>query len=392
MKRVRTLEPSTSTTMRVRLFTLILVLGIHEIVTAQTTAPAPINPFDELAKQTSEVPEPKPASASLPPELAGVVEKFQQAAKEFESKKKDIAMTALGRYSSAAQSELSAAQFYITCQQMVQARLPDLNGATKKDEKEKQDRAKQMADRIEDAPGRAAVFQLQLQYLVFTMEAPQMKDRGAMISRLKDFAGKAVNLIGTYAGVPTDETKEKERSSSGNRSRREAEKVKDEREMERARRDLVQQAKTGVMSSIFAQAYNLQSYFEPLENWPDSPLNLEQIFKSFVFPYRQQNKPELLASDWDEYIAHLTHLERCSQDERGYSRWLVGTYKSLLWSKWRDLMKHGVNRAMAADELVKLIKENPTNEAVSGWVEDLSSLTQELIHPPEAPPAEPKPN
>ena len=378
--------------MRARVITFIVVLGLTGLVTAQTAAPAPpINPFDELAKPNAESPEPKPAAPSLPPELAGVVEKFQQAAKDFESKKKEIATTALGRYSSAAQSELSAAQFYITCQQMVQARLPDLNGVTKKDEKEKQDRAKQMADRIEEAPGRAAVLQLQLQYLVFTMEAPQMKDRGAVVSRLKDFAGKAVNLIATYAGVPTDETKEKERSSSGNRSRREAEKIKDEREMERARRDLVQQAKTGVMGSIFAQAFNLQNYFEPMDNWPESPLNLEQIFKNFVFPYRQQNKPELMASEWDEYIAHVTHLERCSQDERGYSRWLVGHYKSLQWSKWRDLMKNGVSRAMAADELVKLIKENPTNEAVSSWVEDLSSLTEELVNSPVAPPAEPKP-
>jgi hypothetical protein len=168
--------------------------------------------------------------------------------------------------------------------------------------------------------------------------------------------------------------------------------MRDEREHERARRDLVQQAKTGVMGSVFAQAYNLSNYFEPMENWPDSPLNLEQIFKGFVFPYRQENKPELLASDWDEYIKHVTHLERCSQDERGYARWLVGSYKSLLWSKWRDLMKNGINRAVAADELVKLIKENPTHEAVSGWVGDLSSLTQEMLHPPVAPPAEPKAN
>jgi hypothetical protein len=377
--------------MRARFFTLVFVLGIHALLIAQTP-PAPINPFDELAKPAAPSVEPPPAAPSLPPELASVVEKFQQAAKDFESKKKEIATTALGRYSSAAQSELSAAQFFLTCQQMVQARLPDLDGVTKKDEKEKQERVKQMADRIEEVPGRAAVFQLQLQYLVFTMEAAQMKDHGAMVSRLKDFASKGVSLIATYAGVPTDETKEKERTNSNNRSRREAEKIQDQRELERARRDLVQQAKTGVMGSVFAQAFNLQNYFEPLENWPDSPLNLEQIFKSFVFPYRQQNKPELLASDWDEYIAHLTHLERCSQDERGYSKWLVGTYKSLLWSKWRDLMKHGVNRAMAADELVKLIKENPTNEAVSGWVEDLSSLTEELMNPPAAPPAELKPN
>lgn len=391
MRRVRTLDSPTSIIMRARLFTLILVLGIHEIVTAQTATPAPINPFDELAKQNAESPEPKPAAPSLPPELAGVVEKFQQAAKDFESKKKEIANTALGRYSSAAQSELAAAQFYITCQQMVQARVPDLNGVTKKDEKEKQDRVKQMADRIEEAPGRAAVLQLQLQYLVFTMEAPQMKDRGAVVSRLKDFAGKAVNLIATYAGVPTDETKEKERTNSNTRSRREAEKIQDQREMERARRELVQLAKAGVMNSVFAQAFNLPNYFEPMDNWPDSPLNLDQIFKTFVFAYRQQNKPELLASEWDEYITHITHLERCSQDERGYARWLVGHYKSLQWSKWRDLMKNGVSRAMAADELVKLIKENPTNEAVSSWVEDLSSLTEELVNSPVAPPAEPKP-
>ena len=112
--------------MRARFFTLVFVLGIHALLIAQTP-PAPINPFDELAKPAAPSVEPPPTAPSLPPELASVVEKFQQAAKDFESKKKEIATTALGRYSSAAQSELSAAQFFLTCQQMVQARLPDLD-------------------------------------------------------------------------------------------------------------------------------------------------------------------------------------------------------------------------------------------------------------------------
>lgn len=381
--------------MNARTSVLALALTVGTTGWSQTT-PAPIDPFAELAKDKAAAPA---APASATPAVSGedvskLVLKLDQAVKDFEGKKKEIANMALGKYISAAQSELSAAQFYIACQQMIQDRVPDLDGVSKKDIKDKQDRVKQQADRIESAPGRAAIYQMQLQYLVLTMEAPTMKDEGALVSRLHDFMLKSVALVKQYAWPVAEEPQKKPAASvaSAARSKREQEKQRDEKEAERQRRDFIQQVNTSVMGGVFAQAYNLQNYFSPRENWPNSPMDLSGIFQGIILPYRHTNKPELLESAWDEYIGLVTTVERCSTDERGYAKWLISGYKSLLWSKWRDLYEFGTHKATAIDELVKLVKENATHKDIASWAGDLGAIADKLKNPGGTPPLPPAAN
>jgi hypothetical protein len=161
-------------------------------------------------------------------------------------------------------------------------------------------------------------------------------------------------------------------------AKREAQKQKDVRGDTRSRQKVAQLAQRGVMGSPYAQAFSLQNYFKPLESWPQGPLDLDGIYNGVILPWYRINKPDLLGSQWDQYIKDQAILERCSADDNSYAKWLINEYKTLQWNKWHDLLTNGTNHLMASDELVKLIHENPAHPAVSGWVQELARMAEEL--------------
>jgi hypothetical protein len=345
---------------------LLFLLALSSPLLAQTSTPeAPTTP--------------SPATApSVSGDDAKILEKFAQAQKDFEGRKKDIAAAALGRFTSGAASEAAALQLYFTCQQIVQDRVPDLDGDTKKDAKEQQERLKQQAEQMAEIPGFSAVLQLQLQYLVLTMEAPTIKERSVLITRLKDFAGKAVDIMKTYTSPPGEPQHKVVATVGSGKGKREQEKQRDAQREERARQQVIQLARQSAMGSIFAQAYSLQNYFKPVEGWPPSALDLPAIYTGMVLPYYRETKKEFVAPTWDEYLGHEATLQRCSLDDRGYARWGIGAYKNLIWSKWMDLFHNGVDRMTAADELAKLCKENPAHPSVGAWMQQLSELANTI--------------
>lgn len=310
-------------------------------------------------------------------EAAKMAERFTALQKEFDSKQKDILNVALGRYSTAAASEAGAVQLYFECQRMIEERKPDLDGPdTKREAKDKADKTKHQVDSVQDTPGYGSVLQLQAQFLVLSIEAVKAKDTGALIGRLRDFSNQAVKLVQTYTAPP--EPEHKPAASVKSSAKREAEKKREARGDEKQRHQVLQLAQRGVMSSPFAQAFNLSSYFKPVQNWPQGPLDLDGIYGNMILPWYRENKPELLGSQWDEFIRDQAVLERCGSDDNAYAKWLIGAYKTLNWKKWRDLLDHGTNRMMAIDELVKMCKENPTHPAVSGWVQELAAIGENM--------------
>ncbi len=333
----------------------------------------------------AQTPTPVPASASTPsPEMAQILQKLASVKISFDAKKKEVASTAYARYTTGAQSEANAAALYLTCLQMVQGRVPDLDGVTKQDVRDQQDRMKAVSEHNIDVPGRASLLQLQLQFLVFTMDAPAIKERSAVILRLKDFATRAIGMVNTNSSA-APEPQRKVTTPVGGKSRKDQEREKEDRELDRNRRELMQLAKTGVLGSTYAQAFNLSSYFKPMESWPKSLIDLDAIFTDHIIPYYHTNKPEQLAKEWDEYIKLSSALERLSNDDNNFARWLIGGYKNLQWRRSMDLLRHGTNRNAAADELVNLIKENPAHPSVGSWASELELAVNEMLNPTVAP-------
>ncbi|MBL9132860.1 MAG: hypothetical protein JNG86_16750 [Verrucomicrobiaceae bacterium] len=346
---------------------IITLLGMLSALRAQTPAPVPT-----------------PASAPQSAELAEILQKLAAVKTSFDAQKKEVAAAALARYTAGAQSEAGAVALHVNCLQIVQGRVPDLDGTSKQDAREQEDRLKAIAERDEDSPGRAALLQLQLQFLVFTMQAQGLEDQGVVMSRLKEFATRTVGMIGTH--FPADSS-QKSGSAGGGKSRKDKDRAQEAREMEAARRDFIKLARANIMGSIFAEAYNLSNYFEPPEKWPKALLDLDGIFIDQLIPYQRMNKPDLLAKEWDDYIKLTATVEKLTNDEATYARWLVGAYKGLQWKRAMDILRHGTQRAAAADELVKLIKENPTHPAIGSWASQLEAVSAELLNPtaPSAP-------
>lgn len=340
-----------------------------------------------------------PASAAIPEpamneaDRARILEKVQMLQKEFERQRKEITASALSRFESAASSEGAAVEFFLSCQKVIQDRTPDLDPTNdKEDAKAAQERMKQQIAAYEAARGKAAALQVVLQHLVLTIQAPTMKDRGALVTRMRDMVAKAMNVAKMYAAPNVDPIKRSTPPKGNGKAKQPRQVTPSSKEEDRARRQIIQTMEQGGLASVFAQAYNLRNYFKPLEGWSDSPLNLDSVYNGFIMDWYREHNPVELSNVWDEYLGHELALHRCSQDDNSFARWGITGYKDLQWKKWMDLLKYGTRRPVALDELVKLVKENLTYPGVEQWVADLTSIAQSITPPPPPPVvAEPPP-
>jgi hypothetical protein len=137
---------------------------------------------------------------------------------------------------------------------------------------------------------------------------------------------------------------------------------------------------TGGLGSLFAQAYNLGTYFKEPEDWVSSPLDLQAIYENHLLPHYRQKRLQDLNMLWDEYLGYSILLERCRQDDRAYARWASVQYKDLQWKKWMDIARNG-QRSVAINEISNLITANPSHPGMESWMRDLATLKDELIKP-----------
>ncbi|MDB6139296.1 MAG: hypothetical protein JWO94_2368, partial [Verrucomicrobiaceae bacterium] len=231
-------------------------------------------------KESSAPPIPQPPMNEA--DQAKIREKVQQLQKEFERQRREVTASALSRYESAAASEGAAFEFFLGCQKIIQDRTPDLDPTNdKQDAKAAQERLKQQIAAYEAARGKAMALQIVLEHLVLTIQAPTMKDRGALVSRVRDMVGKAMNVVKTYSAPNADPIKKVAPPAPKGGGKGKAKPVTTQyrsKEEDRARRQIVQTMEQGALASVFAQAYNLRNYFKPLEDWSDSPIDLESTY------------------------------------------------------------------------------------------------------------------
>ncbi len=334
-------------------------------------------------KSEEDAPEPVPPPEMSEAEKAKVLEKVKKMQAEYDAMKREVTNSALSRYEGASASEGAALEFFLSCQKIIKDRTPDIETPEQDAKNAKADRAKlkQQMESYQEAPGRATALKTQLEYLVLTIQAPGLKDRGTLVSKVRDMVGKAMNVVKTYAAPNVDPVKRVAPIVSGKgRVKMPTAQYKDKEE-ERARRDITRTMKQGVMGTPFAEAYNLTNYFKPADNWSDSPLDLNGIYLNFVLPWYKENKRGDLNQVWDEYLGHELALHRCEQDDFAFATWGVTGYKNLLWKKWMDLLVYGMNRSLALDELAKMVKENPSHPDVENWINDLARVASEIRLP-----------
>jgi hypothetical protein len=144
------------------------------------------------------------------------------------------------------------------------------------------------------------------------------------------------------------------------------------------------------MNTLFADAYNLTTYIEKLEGWPAGPLDLRTTYREVIFPQCRVQKRGL-AEAWQEYLNGETILKQAETDDAGMLAWGQSGYKELQWEKWLDLLMNGVKANTAGEEMLKMIRENPTSPSLKKWMADLGRVTEKLGAPPTDPVPAPAP-
>ncbi len=360
-------------------------------------------PFASGQTPTSEVSvvatagEDKPAAVPpLPADVAAkLLARVEKMEKDFEQQKREVLTSAIARLSTAAGSDLAAIDLYLGCRRILAARSAAAQEAiaTKKpdpkDARAMDKREEQLRDSLEE-PGHGVVLRLQAEYLMITLEAPAAKDRAALVGRVRDFVNKAMGIIRLSISAPMAAGGNKVVATTNSKGKnRDQDKDQQLQAEMRARRAIPQQLRQSVLSTVFAQAYNLNNYHQKLEGWVNTPLALESVYTNYIMPYyRAQRRADLVAV-WDEYLNHNLTMQRAMLDDAPFARWGITEYKQLQWDKWCDLLVYGSNPSVAADELASLFHDNPTHPQTAAWLENLKALAEPYKPAPPAP-AEPE--
>jgi hypothetical protein len=324
-----------------------------------------------------------PASASTPTPLglspddaSALLGKLQQLHQDFASSKKEMLSSALARIRTATASESASAELYLAAWKIVNLdRHPVPTGG---DAPAPQDDA--WRDRLIEwmkETGAPKAIRVQLAWLALTIEASQTPeaDVASLLPKARDLAKQAAAAA---LATPAE--------STGTDPRRRDRKDNPPRERGGPRQaggNISQILNQSVMQSVFAQAYNLESYIKPPPGWSPSPLNLDTIYGGLLLPYYRKHQPAELPALWDEWIQFEAAMHRAAMDEVAFLAWGQIQGKNLQWRKHLDLLEGGVGGPASGDELVRLFKDSPTHPNLGQWKKDLENLTAKITGEPQ---------
>ncbi len=143
-----------------------------------------------------------------------------------------------------------------------------------------------------------------------------------------------------------------------------------------------------VTNTVFARAYNLGG--AKVENWPLSPLEINQVFNQIVFPpLRGEGKLDALREQWLKRIRYEGVVReywsggepgRGKGEERSpeYEKFISETLPDLKWQMEEDLYKAGDQRR-AALNMLEHIETHLTHAKAREWGDRFRAL----IDPPK---------
>ncbi len=324
-----------------------------------------------------------PAPAIVIPALkdedaAKVLEQITVVQREFAKAKKEVVASALERFTAAAVNDVRAQDFFLAAYRVMN--LDRKPAATKEELEERKNGEwqKKAAESLGEGPVSTAL-RMQLQLLVMLLESTdETRKPDATVAALRDymlavaaFLPQAKTAVETVTGHRTVAT-------VGGKNRREAEQRAEEKEITRRRAGFLKLLRQKVMASDFAEAYNLTAYIDAPKEWPQAPVEFAAAYSNVILPWYRANKPSELTNIWDEYLASETALQQFSLEPAGQIEWGAKEYKQLSWSKWLDHLVQGVAPTIATQELMKIIRENPSHPALKTWITDLAKVAESI--------------
>jgi hypothetical protein len=331
-----------------------------------------------------------PEPAMTPEQTSALMEQITKTRNEFAKAKRQVFEGALTRFRAASASEADAVNFYLACYQVVNIDRKPAASEDEQKEREKDDWRERIIEQMKDTRTPGAL-RLQLQLLALMLEASQAEDRSKFIQPLRAFCQSAGVFLQSARAEVDAEPQRRVVATVGKKGRRDE--LNDQRDKMRdgrvsgAARSLGQ----GVMGTLFAQAYNLSTYIEHVEGWPQSALDFRSVYRNIVLPHCRVEKKGL-AEAWQEYVNLETILRQSEANDDAFQEWGRSGYRDLMWEKWLDLLMNGVNANTAGQELLKIIRENPTSPSLKKWMHDLDKIADKIAPPapaPEVPPPQP---
>jgi hypothetical protein len=267
------------------------------------------------------------------------IEIVQEQAESNIDKKYRAAMSA---FNSAINSENSAMELYLKCEEMVNFAKQNKKAVDFRDWKNKN------SDKFSESDFRLAL-QYQLRWLVLSLQAT---------SENADREKLALEAIKIVDSIAKDATRLENYQSVLNQS---------------------------VLVSIYAQAYNITSI--EIENWPTAPGQFDAIYDKLILPpLRRVDRIASLRTIWDKRITQKADIfEKWNSPEKGgsksiqrspeYEKFITETLPEFRWDAEVDIFKVGDQRGTSA-RMLKHIEDNLNHKSASKWIEAFTDLLQ----------------
>lgn len=259
---------------------------------------------------------------------------------------------AIAAYRDAMTSDDAAFEFYLKCTEKVNFTDQNKKAADFREWKKKEDEK-------HSEPGFRMALLYQLRWLVLTLRASSEK------TKISDLVGEAQETVDLIF--------------------RDAEKL--------AGQD--QTLSQSVTATVFARAYEINASGK--NNWPTSPVMLEQIYDVVIFPpLRNSSRVEYLRAAWIKRIQqeilkneHLSEGGARKKTPRApdHDRFMAEMLPELQWKMEMDLFKSG-DESGAALRMLKHIEKHLDHKSVRAWSDDLKALLTPKPVTPAAPPSE----
>lgn len=312
--------------------TLCLVLATSSSAPAQSPAP----------------PAERPVVALTPEQIETISKQLAELEGQIDKLRNDTLSGILQKLRAAVGSDAAAMALYIDCEKLVSVGRKELD----------REEAKRVAERIErnndrrntdpkDDGNPDLAARLQLQYLILSLEAHEAKERAPLIPKLQAYIQEVLAN---------------------------AEKLKG-RTFGQLSQDLA-----GDRNPIVS-AFQLQRYLK-VDQWTTRPADLAGMWTQTLLPWYLENKPEELATLWDNRLTAEATLLKSILPEAEFTLWLQNEYPALRWQRAEYLVQRGPSPVNGLADMLKLIKEFPGHADAPKWLKGLRAYVESTADAP----------
>ena len=275
-----------------------------------------------------------------PEQIANITQQLIALETEIQRVRGDSLGQILTKLRAAAASDAAAMKLFDECVELVTVERKDLDSDEAKRVSERNERNSEGRGSVdEDRDGDfATAVRLQLQFIVLTLEAHDTKDKGTMQPKIQSYVQDLLAAAPKLKG----------------------------RALQHLRSDL----KNG---NPVVEAFRLDPYLDA-DDWSPTPGNLGAIWAATVLPWYLVEKPEELATQWDNRITGEATLRQAYMPEPEYALWLQTDLPTLKWERAEYLYQNGPTPINAMADMLKIIKEYPVHANSPKWLEKLRML------------------